>query len=279
MDMTIRGWTNVATKELRAAGIESALLDAEIILAHTIKCGRTYLHAHPDEEIDTRHLEIANARLDLRLDRVPIAYIIGHKEFYGRRFQVSPAVLVPRPESEEMITILKSLLPHAQPLPGMPTKRLVDIGSGSGCLGITAKLEFPELDVSLIDISKPAMAVAKKNAEALSADVQFFQSDLLAGYPYSPDIVLANLPYVDRSWEMQSPELEHEPADALYADQDGLAIISRCLSEVARRSKPGCILILEADPRQFDAIASMAHENGFKEHARHGFVISFLLTN
>ena len=197
--MTINEWLRDATNELADAMLPSPNLDAEIILAHTIKHPRTYLHAHGDEEISPRTEDIANARIDLRTDRVPVAYIIGHKEFYGRKFQVNPSVLIPRPESEQLITLLKQLLPDTAALPGVESKRLVDIGTGSGCLGVTAKLEFPELSVALTDINRHALAVAKKNAELTGAKVDTFVSDLLADYPYSPDIVLANLPYVDRT--------------------------------------------------------------------------------
>ena len=273
--MTIEAWLTDATKELLAANIPSARLDAEIILSHTIKHPRTYLHAHADEPLDARHQEIATARLDLRLDFVPIAYIIGHKEFYGRRFYVTTATLVPRPESETMITVLKSLLTLAQPLPGLTTRRLVDLGCGSGVLGITAKLEYPELDVSLIDTSKPALAIAKKDADALGAEVEFFQSDLLATYPYSPDIVLANLPYVNAEWDHRSPELAHEPREALYAEDDGLSVIDRCIEEFNRRAKPGAFLLLEAEPQQHDRIASIARAAGLKEVAREDFIIAF----
>ena len=104
---TISFWLKNAAKSLKDAGIPSARLDAELILANTLRKNRTYLHAHLDEEIDPRRVDIANARLDLRLDRVPMAYILGYKEFYGRKFTVSPAVLVPRPESEDMISLFQ----------------------------------------------------------------------------------------------------------------------------------------------------------------------------
>ena len=108
---TITSWVNTATKQLLEAGIASARLDAELILTHTIRKSRTYIHAHGDETIDVRYLDILDTRLALRLDRVPLAYIIGHKEFYGRSFKVTPATLIPRPESETMISLLKESVP------------------------------------------------------------------------------------------------------------------------------------------------------------------------
>ncbi len=275
--MTINEWLRDATNELADAMLPSPRLDAEIILAHTIKHPRTYLHAHGDEEISPRTEDIANARIDLRTDRVPVAYIIGHKEFYGRRFQVNPTVLIPRPESEQLITMLKQLIPSTAALPGVAAKRLVDVGTGSGCLGITAKLEFPELSVALTDNSRHVLSVATKNASLLGAEVETFESDLLADYPYSPDIVLANLPYVDKTWDFLSPELANEPDEALYADDGGLAIIKRCVEQVAARGKTGTLLLLEADTSQLDGIVSYARTYKFKEQLRDEYAVALLL--
>ncbi|HTJ73149.1 MAG TPA: peptide chain release factor N(5)-glutamine methyltransferase [Verrucomicrobiae bacterium] len=263
--MTIDEWIRQATSTLSAAGIVSARLDAEIILAHTLKKQRTYLHAHGDEALTGRELEIADARTELRKDRTPIAYIIGHKEFYGRLFKVTPATLIPRPESEQIITILKELLPHSNSLLRETPKRLVDIGTGSGCLGITAKLECPELEVALCDISNHALNVAKSNAQRLEADVEIMQSNLLASYPFRPDIVLANLPYVDASWE-RSPETDYEPQEALFAENNGQALIEKLIEEASLRLASGGLMLLEADPRQ--------HANLVKYAKKHGFALS-----
>ncbi len=261
--MTIGAWLSDATEELFSAGIDSARLDAEIILAHTLRKNRTYLHAHTSDELSPRLEDIATARLDVRRDRVPLAYITGHKEFYGRLFTVTPQVLVPRPESEEIITLLRNQLGDTTSLPGIDAKRLIDIGTGSGCLGITAKLLYPELDVTLLDTSKAALAVCEKNAELFGASVATMQSDLVRDYPFSPDIVLANLPYVDKSWE-RSPETDNEPAEALFAQNDGLALIEKCFEQLSHRMNSGGIAIFEADPRQWPAITRIATENGFR---------------
>lgn len=270
--MKISQWLKHATDELADDMLPSPRLDAEIILSHTVRHPRTYLHAHGDEDLSMRTQDIANARLELRKDRVPVAYIIGHKEFYGRRFVVSPAVLIPRPESEELLSALKQILPNTTALPGVAKKRLVDIGTGSGCLGVTAKLEFPELEVALVDNSRHALAVAEKNARLLEADVELFVSDLMLDYPYSPDIIVANLPYVDKVWD-QSPELASEPPEALYADDGGLAIIKRCIEQAAGRSKPAAYLLLEADPRQLDDITRFGQKHGFTERIRGEFIV------
>ena len=136
--MTIQDWVSKATDKLSDAGITTAKLDAELILSHTLRKSRTWIHAYNDRAVPSKERDIADARLDLRSQRVPIAYIIGHKEFYGRRFMVNPSVLVPRPESETLIEILCELIAKT-PKQDRHLK-LIDVGTGSGALGITAKI-------------------------------------------------------------------------------------------------------------------------------------------
>jgi release factor glutamine methyltransferase len=258
---TIAQWLATSITQLKSADIDTAKLDAEIILAHTIRKPRTYLHAHNDDTISARDIEIANARLDLRLDRVPIAYIIGHKEFYGRRFKVTTETLIPRPESEDCIEVLLSLLPKNASLID-ETVRLVDVGTGSGCLGITAKLESPDLDVTLLDVSPYALKLAAANATTLHADVHIIKSDLLQNFPFQFTYMIANLPYVDQSWE-RSPETNHEPSLALFADDNGTALIKKLIKQSESSIKNGGYIVLEADPVQHDDIIEFAKKHGF----------------
>ena len=269
--MNISAWLIQATKRLKAIGIPSARLDAELILANTLRRERPYLHAHLDETIDPRRLDIAEARLDLRLDRVPLAYILGYKEFYGRRFAVSPSVLVPRPESEDMITLLLTLTAEE-----MMPKTLIDIGTGSGCLGITAKCERPEWRVILADVSADALKVAARNAEQLAANVTLQEQSLLYGHIEPLDYIIANLPYVDPSWET-SPELRHEPYAALYAPEKGLALINQLIEQAPRHLTPNGLLLLEADPRQHEAIVQYGHNHGFAHEETRGFIVALRL--
>lgn len=276
--MTIGTWLKNATNELADAMLLSPQLDAELILSHSIGHPRTWLHAHADDVLEPRHEEIANARIDLRLDHVPIAYIIGHKEFYGRKFFVSTHTLIPRPESEQLIELLLEVVRPSANLLAPETKRLVDIGTGTGCLGITAKLERPEFDVTLCDTSRPALDIAEKNAGSLGADVRILQSNLLADYPFDPDIVLANLPYVDETWE-RSEDTKHEPPEALFASKHGLSLILRCFDELSHRMSFGGVAIVEADPRQWDAILAHAKKCGFECTERREFAASFSKTS
>lgn len=270
----IKDWLHEATIQLVGVGISSAKLDAEIILAHTLRKSRTYLHAHGEQQLEPRQYEIASARLDLRLDRTPIAYIIGHKEFYGRLFRVTPATLIPRPESEALITLLKELAPKNLSLPGTSPQKLVDVGTGSGCLGITAKLELPELEVTLLDISRHALSVAKRNATDLNAKVDIEQSDLLMSYPLQANFIVANLPYVDPSWE-RSPETNYEPELALFAPNDGLQLIFKLLRQISSHLTTNGYVLLEADPRQHATMIEAAKATGLRYDKTDGFIVAF----
>lgn len=264
--LAISDWITVASQQLRAAAIPSARLDAEIILAHTLHKSRTFLHAHGEDILSDRHHEIANARLQLRLDRTPIAYIIGHKEFYGRMFKVTPATLIPRPESEDIITLVQEIGDQKSNL------RIVDVGTGSGCLGITIKKELASSDVTLTDINRHALNVASSNANYHSADCTILQSNLLGSYPLQADIIVANLPYVDREWEV-SPETRHEPSIALYAEDHGLALIKKLIQQSIDHLTDGGHLLLEADIRQHDEIIAYAKSCGFRHEKTHGLII------
>lgn len=268
-----KDWLTFANKQLQDAHIPSSRLDSEIILAHTIGKSRTYLHAHSDEILAPRTIEVANARLDLRSDRVPVAYIIGHKEFYGRNFKVNTSTLIPRPESEDIINLLKKLIPPT--IYNLPSTkmRLIDIGTGSGCLGITAKLEFPKLKVTLSDTDPHPLKVAQQNAELLGAEVDVIRSNLLNAYLFTPDVILANLPYVDPEWE-RSPETNHEPNLALFANDKGLSIIKKLILQASTSQKLGGILILEADPSQHDQIVDYAKNYNFSLNKKLGYALA-----
>lgn len=272
--LAISAWLHQATVTLVGAGISSAKLDAELILAHTLAKPRTYLHAHGDDQLSARHTEIADARLRLRVERTPLAYIIGHKEFYGHRFKVTPATLIPRPESEDMIDLLIEA-DRQTSLPLHATRRLVDVGTGSGCLGISAKLALPDLTVTLIDVSRHALAVAEYNATALHADVTTLQGNLLSNYPLDAQYILANLPYVDHEWQ-RSPETNYEPALALFAEHDGLALINQLLADTQAHLASGGHIFIEADLRQHDAIIATAKTHGLTLHARRGLILDFI---
>ncbi|HMR72804.1 MAG TPA: peptide chain release factor N(5)-glutamine methyltransferase [Candidatus Saccharibacteria bacterium] len=254
------------------AGIPSPRLDAEVLLAYALDVDRTYLHAHATDTLQGSTLQKFEKLVERRLRREPVAYITGRKEFYGREFIVTPDVLIPRPETEELVElILRSQVSGLR-------SSVLDVGCGSGCIGITLKLEQPEMNVTLSDISPEALGVAKRNAEKLGATVGLIESDLLSqSLPseISFDIIVANLPYVDKDWET-SPETEHEPALSLYADNHGLELIDRLIKQSSRVLDKHGWLFLEADPEQHDSITTTTSRHGLQPVEIQGYAMSFV---
>lgn len=267
--MTILSWLTEAINQLKQVEIPSSRLDAELILAETLQKPRTFLHAHPDYILDSQRCNIANARASLRAERVPLAYIIGKKEFYGRTFIVSPNVLVPRPESEAIIACF--LMCTANRRTG---ETLIDVGTGSGCLGITAAIEHPTLRVILSDISDRALQIAQKNANALHATVKLRHQSLLSEQIEPVDYIFANLPYVDASWKT-SPELDYEPSIALYAKRQGLDLIMQLIHQTPQHLNSNGLLFIEADPGQHRAVIAEAAKNGLTHTITTGYCCAF----
>ena len=272
--MDIDSWLTVATRELAKAEIKSARLDAELILAHTIRKSRTYLHAHGDDDIENGREEVANARLRMRIEHTPVAYIVGHKEFYGRQFQTTPATLIPRPESEAFITMLKDIIANDESLL-LAKNNLIDVGTGTGCLGITSKLEWPKLNVTMTDESQHALNLASKNARLLGADVNLLKNNLLRGFTLPADIILANLPYVDPTWDV-SIETKKEPDEALFARNGGLDLIFQLIEQSSQILGSRGHLLLESDVRQHSDVISYAKKHKFNHLKTTGLITHFV---
>lgn len=271
--MTIADWLQRATAQLADSGSQSARLDALLLVSDLCGQNTAWTLAHSEQVLSSDQLPELDHTLRRRLQGEPMAYIRGHQEFFGRTFRVTPDVLIPRPETEALAELLLAL-------PRTTGDRLLDVGTGSGCIAITAKLEAPELHVTATDVSELALQVAKRNARQLAADVEFRQQSLAA----SPDnhdqftFIVANLPYVDRGWE-RSRETGFEPALALYANDDGLELIKELIEQCQTALRPSGFLLLEADPRQHQAICSWANAHGLRPDTQRPFALSFKRTN
>lgn len=256
---TIAQWLWNTRSHLEKAGSPTPRLDAEVILAHVLGKNRTWLVAHADDQLTPASVLSADELIVRRTHREPIAYLTGHKEFYGRDFIVTPATLVPRPESESIIELVRAQEVHGH---------VLDVGTGSGCLGITIALELPTTTVTLSDISDAALVVARKNAERLGVPIAgYVASDLLHHWERHDasaqfTAIIANLPYVSRDWEV-SPETAYEPKSALFADDGGLALMEKLIDQAGGHLSPGGYLFLEADPSQHATLRSKAAACGF----------------
>lgn len=223
-------------------------LDLELILEYVLGLSKVDLIIQESRVLSKAESKAIEDCLQQRLDCLPMAYILGYKEFYGRKFITTPQVLIPRPESEAMIEITR------EQLAGLDQLTLWDIGTGSGCLAITLALELPVQTIIASDISPQALQIAQNNAIILLAPdhpVRWIEADLIANLPGKrPDLILANLPYLDESSYTDS-SLKHEPKLALYSDQAGLdhyqRLINQTLNKFGLAIPP---LLLEINPEQ-----------------------------
>lgn len=244
-------------------------LDADLMMMTALgKADRAEVILAYERELSIDEMKMLEKMLILRQRDVPMAYLMGYKEFYGRPFRVTPDVLIPRPETEQIINIVRDL----------PGEKVVDVGTGSGCIAITLALETNK-KIAALDISKKALRVAADNAEALGAKVDFYESDLLDNYELSDgEIIVANLPYVDPAWEWTSPEIQHEPKLALFSENGGLALIFALIDKIAEvcyNKKIGVNLVLESDMSQHQRIIKYAEDAGLNYLGTQGLITVF----
>lgn len=242
--MTVAEWCRAAEARLRAAGVEAPRLEAQVLAGHVLAESRTWVLAHPDHEFN----DLAGEGLLQRREAgEPLAYILGHRQFYGRRFWVGPGVLVPRLETE---TLVQAVLGAGLP----PRAKVLDIGTGSGCIGITLKLESPAWEVVMLDLSPDALRIAQANADTLDASVILVHGDLLPEGDARFDAIVTNPPYVAAADALPREVRDFEPAMALFAGEDGLAVYRRLAREAGSVLEPGGRLFTEVGDGQADAV-------------------------
>ena len=249
-----------ATTEAAAqlAPSTTARRDAELLLLHVTGLTRADLLTHPERELTERQMQHYSAAIARRAQNEPLQHITGMQEFFGRSFIVNRLVLIPRPETEHLVEAALAIRP--QP------RHILDIGTGSGILAITLALELPDASVTATDVSGEALAVAQANARTLAtADrIRFLESDLFAALADERfDCIVSNPPYV-ATGEVLEPEVrDYEPATALYAGKDGLAVYRRLIPEAFEHLEPGGHLLLEIGHGQRDAIGDLLRASGF----------------
>jgi len=251
---------------LRTAGIESANLESQVLAAHTCGMSRSELLAHPEWDVPHE----AEVLLQRRLSGEPLAYILGHREFYGREFRVSSCVLIPRPETE---TLVDACLNSAQK---SSARDVLDLGAGSGCIGVTLKLEAPRLKVVLADVSRDALEVARENALTLEADVELVESDgfeSLFGRRF--DLIVTNPPYVAESDALPAEVRDYEPPLALFAGNAGLDFYRRLATEAKDHLTEGGKLFAEVGDRQAEEAAALFESQKWILKAVHRDLLGF----
>jgi release factor glutamine methyltransferase len=251
--------------KLVQAGIDERL-DAELLVSASLEQSRTWLLAHSNDEFNIKADERLNELVNRRLDREPLPYILGYREFYGLDFIVTPDVLIPRPETELLV---ETVLKWSQDKVNVD---ILEIGTGSGCIGITLAVMNPTLRVVATDRSEKALSIAKKNFDIQADKIGDRLSLLHANWlePFqdtSVDVVVANLPYVALTESSILPEevRRWEPSMALYADDEGLAAFEIVIPEAKRVLKPSGLIALEVGYTQSDRVNDLLVNSGFME--------------
>ena len=245
---------------------DSARLDAELLLGEVLQCDRSYLYAHPEAPLGAAHIERFEQLLQRRYQGEPLAYLLGYKEFWSLRLQVTPDVLVPRPETELLVKLALASVAEERPA------NVVDLGTGCGAIALAIAYERPQWRVTATDISRTALRVAARNRDALKLpNIRFVQGSWFS--PLGPqrfDLVLVNPPYVSiHAPHLNQPELQHEPETALVSPEHGLADIKHIVISACSHLKPGGHLLLEHGYDQGESVRALLQHHGFIEIKTH----------
>lgn len=261
--MSTRTWTirevlEWAAQDFAARGIESPRLDAELLVAKALETDRVGLYLDLNRPLVDQERDAIRPLVARRRDREPVAYILGHRDFWGRRFEVTPDVLIPRPDTE-------TLVEHAlECIPEDTGCRVLDVGTGSGAIAVTIAAERPLARVTATDISDAALKVASQNAEtlAVASRIRFERADLLCG-DERYDIIVSNPPYIAQAEiaGLQAEVREHEPLSALEAGEDGLDVVRALLTAGVTATDAGAQMLIEVGIGQAPSVVALTSEH------------------
>ncbi len=266
LDTCLQLWTD----QLKKAGVATARLDSLVLLEDVTDKDRSYLLAHPEFELAVEQLEELEQKITRRCMHEPLAYIRKKSEFYGREFYVDNSVLQPRPETEDMIDLFKELTSGTNTI-------AADIGTGSGCIAITVKLECPTIDVIATDVSEECLEIASTNAMRYGLKMSMLQGNLLEpllNEKVEPTALLCNLPYVPKDYEVNK-SATHEPDIALYAGTDGLDSYRVLFSQCNKFSRLPETVFTESLISQHELLAEIAVRHGYQLHTTRGLIQVF----
>ena len=257
----VREALSTAVQMLRTEGVDSPRLDAELLLAHVLGVNRAAILAWPERRLTPKELTQHRNLVARRASREPLAYILGHREFFGLDLVVDARVLIPRPETELLVEHALAMGQQRLPAGQVPIE-IADVGAGSGAIAITLAVRLPQATVYALDGSADALMVTAENARRHGVDdrVRCLHGDLLAPLPGPVDLITANLPYVTtQEWEQLAPEIRrYEPRAALDGGPDGLDLIRSLLETAPPYLRPGGVLLLEIGAGQGDAVTGLA---------------------
>jgi len=263
-DVDVRSALKQGLAQLRAAQVPSFTLAAELLLLHVLDRDRTWLYAHPEAQLSAAESEHFFALIARRANGEPTQHLTGKQEFWGLEFEVTPDVLIPRPETEHLIEValdrlaLRELRAGRKPIFGGEGLQIADIGTGSGCIAIALARDLPAATIYATDISSAALAVAKRNADrhSVSGHIHFVECNLLDITTPEFDLIVSNPPYVGRrEAETLAREVrDHEPEIALYGGEEGYELYADLITQAAAHLKTGGLLVLELGHNSLPAV-------------------------
>jgi release factor glutamine methyltransferase len=279
LTMDVRTALKNGIAQLREAHVPSFTLAAELLLLHTLGHDRTWLYAHPEELVPEAEAQRFFELIERRASGEPTQYLTGKQEFWGLEFEVTPDVLIPRPETEHVIEVALDRLALHEIRQGRPqtTKgeglQIADIGTGSGCIAVALAKELPAAKILATEISAAALEVARRNADrhAVVDRITFVQGNLLDSAAAVGqvrlllDLIVSNPPYIGRR---EAPSLprevrDHEPEAALYGGEEGYELYADLIAQAARRLKPGGVLVLELGHNSLPAVQPLLDTAGW----------------
>ncbi len=266
--LTVREIISRSTEYLKGHGVDTARLDSELLLAEALNLTRIQLYLQLERPLQEEELARLRQLLGKRAkQRVPVAYLLGKKEFYGLDLAVSPQVLIPRPETELLVELVAKKAPKSA--------RALEVGIGSGAISISLAKALPELKIWATDLSREALLIAQENCQRhqVAERIQLLEGDLFApvlGKEGFFEVVVANPPYIPHSQlPTLAPELRHEPQLALDGGPDGLSVLEPLVREAYTYLAPGGLLALELGEGQGEAVTAIATKAGFVEPSCH----------
>jgi len=257
---TIEQTLRTAKQQLINAGLtDSPQIDAELLLADVLKKGRTYLFTWSDQNLEAEQIENFEEKLTERLAGKPIAHIIGYREFWGLPLKVTADTLIPRPDTETLIEAVLNLNLNTE-------ATILDMGTGTGAIPLALKSELPRAHITTLDMSLPALAVAKENAKNLNLDITFIHSDWFSALEDKTfDCIVSNPPYIEtQDPHLQQGDVRFEPMTALASGEDGLDDIRLIIRQSLKHLNNGGWLLLEHGYNQAEAIDALFKQNAYQ---------------
>lgn len=268
--MTVAEQLKTAIAQLQAAGITSAQLDAELLMALVLKTDRTWVKTHGEKTLSQAQIEAYEGLTARRAGREPLVHLTGTREFYGLDFMITPDVLTPRVETEKMVEFAAKYTAK--------NGSVIDIGTGSGAIAVALAKQRPDLQITATEVSQDALKVAQHNVATHKVTVKLILSDLWEQVEGSFDTIVTNLPYLKDDADLM-PEVQKEPAVALFGGADGLDLYRRFLDGIAAHLHSGGYLFTECDPWQHEGLIALAAKAGLQpiEQADY-FILGFIKT-